>query len=194
MYGKYSGAGDYVWDVSTSQIRQPTLFEPAVEVRRSTRRRRTVSAYREGDRVVVLIPARLTRAEEAQWVTTMVARIEQAEQRRRPTDDALQIRAKELSARYLDGAAVPSSVRFVDNQRSRWGSCTPSDRTIRITSRLRSVPGYVLDYVLVHELTHLIVSDHGADFWTLVERYPMTERARGFLEGVDSANRSVAPE
>lgn len=144
--------------------------------------------------MVVLVPARLTRAEEAHWVTTMVARVEQAERRRRPTDDALQTRANELSARYLDGAAVPSSVRFVDNQRSRWGSCTPSDRTIRITSRLRSVPGYVLDYVLVHELTHLIVSDHGDEFWSLVDRYPMTERARGFLEGVDSGIHSGAPE
>jgi predicted metal-dependent hydrolase len=180
--------------VPTPQIQQPTLFEPAVEVRRSTRRRRTVSAYREGDRVVVLIPARLTRAEEAEWVTTMVGRIERAERRRRPTDDALQRRALDLSARYLDGAAMPASVRFVDNQRSRWGSCTPSDRTIRLTSRLRDLPAYVLDYVLVHELTHLIVNDHGAHFWALVDRYPMTERARGFLEGVDRADRATAPE
>jgi predicted metal-dependent hydrolase len=194
VYGKYLGPVAMFVDVSTSQIRPATLFEPAVEVRRSSRRRRTVSAYRQGDRVVVLIPARLTRAEEAHWVTTMVARVEQAEQRRRPTDDALQSRANDLSARYLDGAAVPASVRFVDNQRSRWGSCTPSDRTIRITSRLRSVPSYVLDYVLIHELTHLIVSDHSADFWALVDRYPMTERARGFLEGLDSAGRGGTPE
>jgi predicted metal-dependent hydrolase len=180
--------------VPTSPIQQPPLFGAAVEVRRSTRRRRTVSAYRDGDRVVVLIPARLTRAEEAEWVTTMVDRIERAERRRRPTDDALQRRASDLSARYLNGAALPASVRFVDNQRTRWGSCTPSDRTIRLTSRLRDLPTYVLDYVLLHELAHLIVNDHGARFWELVDRYPMTERARGFLEGVDHADRSAPPK
>ena len=64
-----------------------------VEVRRSKRRRRTVSAYREGDRIVVLIPASLTRAQEAEWVETMVARVEQAEARRRPSDADLMRRA-----------------------------------------------------------------------------------------------------
>jgi predicted metal-dependent hydrolase len=140
----------------------------------------------------VLIPARLSRAEEAEWVTTMVARIEKAERRRRPTDDALHARATELSERYLGGRAVPVSVRWVDNQSTRWGSCTPSDKTIRLTTRLQGFPRYVVDYVLVHELAHLQVSDHGAAFWALVERYPMTERARGFLEGVDAARSTSA--
>jgi predicted metal-dependent hydrolase len=168
--------------------REPaSLFSPEVEVRRSTRRRRTVSAYREGDRVVVLVPSRLSRAEEAEWVTTMVARIEKAERRRRPTDDVLHRRATELSDRYLGGRAVAASVRWVDNQQARWGSCTPSDKTIRLTNRLQGLPQYVVDYVLIHELAHLLVSDHSADFWALVERYPMTERARGFLEGMDAA-------
>jgi predicted metal-dependent hydrolase len=151
-----------------------------------------VSAYREGDRVVVLIPARLSRAEEAEWVTTMVARIEKAERRRRPTDHALQARATELSERYLGGRSVPVSVRWVDNQNARWGSCTPSDKTIRLTTRLQGFPRYVVDYVLIHELAHLLVSDHGAEFWALVERYPMTERARGFLEGIDATRSTTA--
>lgn len=178
--------------VPTSRVEPASLFTPEVEVRRSNRRRRTVSAYREGSRVVVLIPARLSRAEEAEWVTTMVARIEKAERRRRPTDDALHARATELSERYLGGRAVPVSVRWVDNQSTRWGSCTPSDKTIRLTTRLQGFPRYVVDYVLVHELAHLQVSDHGAAFWALVERYPMTERARGFLEGVDAARSTSA--
>ena len=65
-------------------------------------------------------------------------------------------RAAALSAAHLDGLAVPASVRWVDNQHRRWGSCTPADRSIRLSSRLRSMPEYVVDYVLVHELVHLL--------------------------------------
>jgi predicted metal-dependent hydrolase len=152
-----------------------------VEVRRSKRRRRTVSAYRQGDRIVVLIPASLTRAEESEWVTTMVDRIERSERRNRLSDDDLLERAHDLNGRYFGGMATPASVRWVDNQRSRWGSCTPGDRTIRLSARLQEMPRWVVDYVIVHELAHLVVADHSVAFWTLVERYPLTERARGFL-------------
>ncbi len=158
-----------------------------VDVRRSPRRRRTVSAYREGERIVVLLPARMSQAQERHWVGAMVARLERQEHRRRPSDAALQERAKELSRRYLDGAALPASVRWVDNQRSRWGSCTPADRTIRLSTRLQGMPAWVIDYVLLHELAHLVEAGHDARFWELVGRYPRTERARGYLEGVSAA-------
>lgn len=159
----------------------------AVEVRRSTRRRRTVSAYRDGDRTVVLLPARLPRAEEERLVADMLARLARQEVRKRPSDAGLLARATRLSQRYLDGRAVPLSVRWAANQGSRWGSCTPSDGSIRLSTRLRGVPGWVLDYVLVHELCHLLVPGHGPDFWAEVARYPKAERARGYLEGVAAA-------
>jgi predicted metal-dependent hydrolase len=155
-----------------------------VEVRRSRRRRRTVSAYREEGRTVVLIPAAFSRRQEEEWVATMLARLERQDRRRRPSDAALARRAAELSDRYLGGRARPTSVAWVDNQRSRWGSCTPADGTIRISTRVRGMPSWVLDYVLLHELAHLIQPRHGPRFWALLESYPRTERARGFLEGV----------
>ena len=164
-------------------------ISPVVEVRRSRRRRRTVAAYREDDRVVVLIPARLTRAEEAEWVATMLKRLEKSEKRRRPSDAGLKRRAADLSGRYLDGLAAPVTVRWVDNQNSRWGSCTPSDRSIRLSTRLQGMPAWVIDYVLVHELAHLIESGHTPKFWRLVDRYPKAERAKGFLEGVAAASQ-----
>jgi predicted metal-dependent hydrolase len=163
--------------------------EPDVEVRRSRRRRSTVAAYREDDRVVVMIPARMSRAEEQEWVATMLARLERSERRRRPSDATLMRRARDLNARYLDGAATPGTVRWVDNQNSRWGSCTPADRAIRLSRRLEGMPGWVIDYVLVHELAHLIEVGHTARFWRLVDRYPKAERAKGFLEGVAAASQ-----
>jgi len=160
-----------------------------VEVRRSKRRRRTVSAYREGDRIVVLIPASLSRRQEAEWVETMVARVERAEARRRPSDDDLVRRAAALSETWLEGHAVPATVRWVDNQRSRWGSCTPVDRSIRLSSRLRDMPVWVVDYVLVHELAHLIEAGHNERFWAWVARYPHADRARAWLDGYSAGAR-----
>lgn len=158
-----------------------------VQVRRSRRRRRSVTAYRNGDVVVVAIPARFTAAQEREWVDRMVARLEAQERRRRPSDAALAHRAETLSDRYLGGLARPSGVRWAANLTTRWGSCTPADATIRVSTRLRGVPAWVLDYVLLHELAHLLEARHGPAFWALLADYPRTERARGFLEGLDSA-------
>jgi predicted metal-dependent hydrolase len=168
--------------------------EPApVEVRRSTRRRRTVSAYRDGDRTVVLLPARMTRAEERHWVAVMVERLEARERRSRPSDTELLARAHVLSSRFLDSRAIPDTVRWVTNQNGRWGSCTVEDRAIRLSTRLRTMPEYVLDYVLLHELVHLIVPGHGAEFWAELETYPRTERARGYLDGWSTAQGAATP-
>jgi predicted metal-dependent hydrolase len=159
---------------------------PTVQVRRSARRRRTVAAYRDGDTVVVLIPARFSAVEEREWVKKMLARLDARDRRsRRPRGDAeLEARALQLARSYLDPGLRPVSVRWVSNQRGRWGSCTPSEGTIRLSSRLRGMPDWVVDYVLVHELVHLRIPGHGPDFWELVERYPRAQRARGYLEGV----------
>jgi predicted metal-dependent hydrolase len=163
---------------------------PDVEVRRSQRRRRTVSAYRDGERVVVLIPAQFSGAEEREWVDRMLARLDAREQRTRRTDAYLAERAQRLIDRHLSdqrAARGPISVRWVTNQHGRWGSCTPADRTIRISARIMDFPEWVLDYVLFHELAHLVVPFHNARFWSLVARYPKAERARGYLEGVSAA-------
>ncbi|HWB67902.1 MAG TPA: SprT-like domain-containing protein [Mycobacteriales bacterium] len=162
---------------------------PEVAVVRSARRRRTVAAHREGDRIVVSVPARMSRAEEARWVELLVTRVLAKEARLAPSDADLLARAGRLSESYLGGRAVPASVRWVDTMRSRWGSCTPLDRTIRISRRLQGMPEYVVDYVLLHELVHLLVPGHGPAFRAELARYPKLERAEGFLEGLSAADR-----
>jgi predicted metal-dependent hydrolase len=150
-----------------------------------------VSAHREGDTVVVLLPARMSAAEEQRWVAEMLARLARTEARRRTSasrsDAELVRRAGELSRRWLEGRAEADVVRWVPPMRSRWASCTPVERSIRVSERLRETPAWVLDYVLVHELAHLIEPGHGPEFWAWVQRYPRTERARGYLEGLSAA-------
>jgi predicted metal-dependent hydrolase len=147
-----------------------------VEVVRSPRRRKTVQAREVAGVLQVSIPASMTLAEEQHWVSEMVGRMER---RAAAGSVGLEERARTLAYRY--GLPLPDSIRWVDNQNWRWGSCTPADRSIRISSRLAREPAWVIDYVLVHELAHLAVHGHGTRFWALVERYPLTERARGFL-------------
>ena len=165
-----------------------------VEVRRSARRTRTVAAFWENGTAVVAIPARFTAAQEKEWVQRMLAKLHKQGERRtasgrkRPASDAaLAAHAAQLSERYLGGRAVPASVRWVSNQNSRWGSATPAEGTIRLSDKLRPMPQWVIDYVLLHELAHLLVAGHNAAFWKLLEAYPETARARAFLEGVSYA-------
>ena len=173
-----------------------------VVVRRSTRRRRTVAAFWEDGNAVVAIPASFTKSQEREWVRRMLDRLKkQGEQRsgrskRRPaTDGALAEHAAHLSRTYLGGRAVPTSVRWVGNQNSRWGSATPADGSIRLSNKLQAMPQWVIDYVLVHELAHLLVAAHNAQFWSLVEAYPETQRAKAFLEGVAFAtSRGITGE
>jgi predicted metal-dependent hydrolase len=148
---------------------------------------RTVTAYREDGHTIVLIPARFTRAQEQEWVGRMVARLSAQDRRRRPADGELMARAQELSRRHLGGLAQPASVAWATNQRHRWGSCTPADRTIRLSTRLQGMPPWVIDYVLLHELAHLIEQGHGPQFWSLLDGYARTERARGYLDGFAAA-------
>jgi predicted metal-dependent hydrolase len=162
-------------------------MSPEVEVRRSHRRTRTVSAYRKDGKVIVMIPARFTRAEEAEWVDTMLGKLARTEQRGRRTDEQLMRRARELSRDYLRGKVQPSSVRWVTNMTTRWGSCTTGEGSIRLSDRLQTMPAWVIDYVLLHELAHLIEPSHNSRFWQWVDQFPKSERAKGYLEGVAAA-------
>jgi predicted metal-dependent hydrolase len=152
-----------------------------VEVRRSARRKKTISAEIVGEALIVSVPERLSRAEEHEWVTLMARRMSERRRKDRLNSDGeLERHAGALADRYVDGVR-PASISWVTNQQSRWGSCCPDERSIRISIALADYPGWVRDYVIVHELAHLIVPDHSPRFWDLVNRYPLTERARGFL-------------
>ena len=153
-----------------------------VEVIRSDRRRKTVEATREGNKVVVRLPATMSRSEADRWVKEMVDRVHKAEHLRVLNERSdLDRRARELHDRYFNGRPALKSIKYVGNQRDRYGSCTPEDRTIRLSHVVAEYPAWVRDYVIVHELAHLRVPDHSPYFWQLVKRYPQAERARGYL-------------
>ncbi len=132
--------------------------------------------------MVLYLPTGLSPEEEQSWVDRMRAKLERSRARRTlNSDDALKQRTDELNREYFGGQLKVAEIRYVTNQDHRFGSCTPSTATIRLSHRLAEMPTWVLDYVIVHELAHLLQPNHSSKFWKLVHRYKLTERARGFL-------------
>ena len=124
----------------------------------------------------VAIPASMSKTEEAHWVEVMSARFE------RHADTSLidlAARAAGLATRF--GLPEPAHITWSNRQNTRWGSCSVDTGHIRISDRLAGFPDWVIDYVVVHELAHLIESGHNVRFWEIVNRYPLAERARGYL-------------
>lgn len=157
--------------------------EPRVEIRTSTRRRKTVDAHWEGDTIVVTVPQRLARRDRQAYADELAARLIAARRATHPTDVALTERAVALAERYLDGLVRPTAVRWSSRQRMRWGSCSLEAGTIRVSAMLKGVPTWVLDAVLIHELAHLLHPGHDAAFYETVSRYPRTADADVFLAG-----------
>lgn len=150
---------------------------------RSIKRKKTISATFQNGVLVVRVPRGMSKREELDWVHKMRERLE-GRKKRRPHqgNEELQALGQELNRRYFNGE-LSFSMSWTEQQRSRWGSCTTLTGDIRIARDLTKMPPYVLEYVVVHELAHLLVPDHSAEFWEFVARYPKTERARGYLQG-----------
>ena len=160
-----------------------------IRVIRSSRRKRSISAYREQGAIVISVPAKLSNSKVSQVIPEMVEKILSREAREKISDSELFDRAHALLQRYLPEFTVtPASVTW-RAMNERWGSCTTVDRTIRISDRLNGAPGYVVDYLLVHELIHLQVPDHGPDFELLLARFEESDKASAYLDGYEAGAR-----
>lgn len=164
------------------QIDPPRFDRPEVEIRASTRRQKTGTAHWSGSRIVVQIPARLRGRERARFVDDLVERVLTQRPQVAAGDAALEERARVLAELYTD-AVMPASVRWVANQRARWASCSPATREIRVSTRLRQCPEWVIDAVLVHELAHLHEADHSEAFRALADRHPRQGDSALYLDG-----------
>jgi predicted metal-dependent hydrolase len=157
---------------------------PEIRIVASPRRLRTVSARLVDGVLELRVPAAMSVAERQKWADRMRVRLERQLHRARPSEEDLERRAVALNRRYFGGRLRWNSIAYADQQH-RWGSCSYTAGVLRISSRAAELPGWVLDYVIVHELAHLLVPDHSPRFWSVVNRYPQTERARGYLMALD---------
>ncbi len=169
-------------DSQRIEFRQASLTTPALEIRYSTQRRRSATAWWEGATLIVALPARMLVADREPTIQWLIEKSSKHRPVLHKGDQGLLERALELSVHYGLGVE-PRSVRFVSNQKKRWGSCTPLTGEIRLSDRLKVVPAWVLDAVLVHELAHLAVDDHSSAFHALANRFERQAEATIFLEG-----------
>jgi len=156
--------------------------QPDIEIRSSARRRKSGVAFWEGGKIVVVVPARMSRAGSEVFAQQLVETLLSRTARRHASDAGLAARSGMLADQYLDGVR-PASIRWSTRQHKRWGSCSLHSREIRIAARLQTVPEWVLDAVIVHELTHLVEANHSARFYELAARYQRQGEAHIWLEG-----------
>ena len=147
-----------------------------VDIVRSQRRKRTVQARLTDGRIKVMVPAGMDPAEESRVVQGLVIRVKR---KASSAEVDLARRVAILSEKY--DLPVPAGVEWSARQKRIWGSCNPGDGRIRVSNRLATLPMWVLDCVLIHEMAHLEVPDHGPRFRELLNRYELAERATGYL-------------
>lgn len=175
----------------SSELKIPgTELSGGAEIRviRSSRRKKSIGAYREQGAIVISVPARLSNSKVSAVIPELVEKILTKEAKERLTDSQLHERSLYLLGKYLPEFLItPASVTW-RSMNERWGSCTTVDRTIRISDRLNGAPEYVVDYLLVHELIHLMIPDHGDEFERLLARFESSDRASAYLEGYEAGS------
>lgn len=185
MMSREFDAGDF------AEVTLPGIDEGEILVIRSTRRKKNISAYRQGGRIVISIPARMSKADERAVVPEMIATIRRQEAEQTPDESELATRIDQLLTELAPEISErPISVTW-RAMRERWGSCTTVDRTIRISDRLKLAPRYVQDYVLFHEAIHLRYGDHGEEFQSALSRFEDGELASAYLDGYEAAERAL---
>jgi len=165
--------------------------ELPIEVIRSHKRKKTVQAKVVDDKLLIYLPAGLSKTRESELIEKMREKVEKKRLKRELNgDDYLNMRFNEFNKKYFNGKLQIASIKFVTNQNTCNGSCTPAKGTIRISHRLADMPKWVLDYLIMHEMAHLLYPDHSKRFWDKVNEYRYTERARGFLicKGMEKAD------
>ena len=155
-----------------------------IEIIRTAKRKKSISAELKNGVLVVRAPAAMNDVDLAPIIEKLQKRLKKRTRLIPQTNAKLEQRAQEMNREFFNGRLRWQSIRYVTNQNKRFGSCTPSLGTIRISERLATMPLWVRDYVIMHELAHLEEANHGPRFWKLVNRYPLTERARGYLMAV----------
>ncbi|CAB4367101.1 unannotated protein [freshwater metagenome] len=181
--------GDFSGDFE--EVTLPGVDEGEILVIRSTRRKKSISAYRQGGRIVISIPSRLSKADEREIVPEMIAKIRNQEASQTPGEADLIARIDQLLSELAPEITErPQSVTW-RAMRERWGSCTSVDRSIRISDRLKLAPEYALDYVLFHEAIHLQYFDHGPQFTEVLARFEDSELASAYLDGFEAAERAM---
>ncbi|PKM99112.1 MAG: metal-dependent hydrolase [Elusimicrobia bacterium HGW-Elusimicrobia-2] len=153
-----------------------------VKIIRSGKRERTIGARLEGDIMYVNAPADMPEKELEKVIKNFQRRFERKKLKKElnKDDDLINI-FKRLNEKYFEGKIKLSSIEYVTNQNCKFGSCSYKSGKIRIAHSIARMPEWVRSYAVMHEIAHIIEPNHSRSFWDIVNRYKLTERARGYL-------------
>lgn len=135
------------------------------------------------------MPEGLTTEERDRHVKELTSRLQK---KRAASRVDLVARARALANEY--DLPEPTSITWSSRQQQRWGSCTPATGAIRLTNRMSAFPLWVIDYVILHELAHLVEPNHSAAFHDLIENFPQSDKAEGFLLAVSLGHAGTLSE
>ncbi|HNW39709.1 MAG TPA: M48 family metallopeptidase [Candidatus Omnitrophota bacterium] len=153
-----------------------------VKIIRSQRRRRTVSARLVKDVLLVNAPLMISQQRLAEIIDGFKLKFARKKIKSElDKSHSLADLARELNIKYFDNKLKIESIEYVTTQNSRFGCCNYRTAKIRISHKVGLLPKWVKNYVLIHEMAHLIQPNHSRAFWEIVGRYRLTERARGYL-------------
>lgn len=165
-------------------------FEIVIDARLRTMARWSM----HGNTIKLRIPRGMSRRDIERLIESIVPRIARQRTRAaRKSDVNLTERAQAINQEFFGGELTWSSIRWVSNMKQRLGSCTTggaTDGDIRISERIRNWPTYVVDYVIAHEICHRKHPNHSTEFWDYLGRYPLVQKALGFIEGISFAEGS----
>ena len=85
--------------------------------------------------------------------------------------ELLQEKIKEISIKYEDIMGLKASQYRIKNMKTRWGTCNINKKRIWINLQLVQKDIDCLEYIIVHELTHLVEKNHNKRFYNIVEKY-----------------------
>lgn len=156
-----------------------------VKIIRSTKRRKTISARLVKDILLINAPYLISAPQLEKIVVHFKERFrrKKLKEELNKNEDLMSV-ASRLNEKYFENKLKVKTIEYVTNQKSRFGCCNYRTAHIRISHRLSTMAVWVRDYVIVHEMAHLIEPNHSQAFWDIANRYELAERARGYLMAV----------
>lgn len=159
-----------------------------IRIFRSNKRRKTASAKLNKNVLCVYVPSRISESELERAVSFFKKRFTRSLLKKKLNKARpLSVIAERINREYFSGKLNIASIEYVTDQVAKFGCCNYLKRTIRISHRIYEMPDWVRDYVVLHEMAHLLEPNHSRSFWEIVSRYKLSERAKGYLlaKGID---------
>jgi predicted metal-dependent hydrolase len=170
-----------------------------IKITRSLKRRKTIGAQLINNILHVYAPHNISDEKLDKIIISFKQRftnslLKKKLNNEKPLKEIAEIINKKYLKNRLDISSI--SIEYVTGQTHKFGCCNYQNKSIRISHQIAKMPDWVRDYVIMHELSHLIEPNHSKLFWDIVSEYKLAERAKGYLiaKGMELHDNNNATE